>query len=233
MKLLLENWRKYLKESGWSQGPGAEPAAWREDDKPITKLRIFDFDETIAYTESSVRVKTPEGRELDFDNQQKWDNFLVKRGDVGGLEQQGYQFDFSDFSRVKNPEENEMITKIISDIINANRKSRERELYVITARGPEAVKPIRRYLKSLGLDPSEFGGVIGLEGASKRDEIEKIINKHLDGAGNTTIKSIHFFDDSALHLADVKTLEQEFPEIEDIRIKKVIPGDILNVEHKR
>jgi hypothetical protein len=233
VKLLLENWRKYLKESGWSQGPIAEPAARREDDKPITKLRIFDFDETIAYTDSSVRVVTPEGEKLEFDNQEDWDIFLLRTGDVKELEKEGYQFDFSDYSRIKNPEENEMITKIIADLIAANKKIKDRELYIITARGPEAVRPIKRYLRSLDLDPREFAGIIGIEGASKRDEIERIVNGHLDVDGVPTIKSIHFFDDSEIHLSDVRTLKQDFPEIEDIRLKRVIPGDILNVEHKR
>jgi len=240
MKLLLENWRKYLKEEvGFGQGTPPEGEWYKkqtiivEEAPKITKLRIFDFDETIAYTDSSVRVATPEGEKLEFDNQEDWDDFLLRSGDVEELEKEGYQFDFSDYSRVNNPEENEMITNIISNIIEANKKNKDRELYVITARGPEAVRPIRRYLKSLGLNPREFAGVIGLEGSSKRNEIEKIINRHLDEEGTTAIKSIHFFDDSEIHLADVRTLKQDFPEIEDIRLKRVIPGDILNVEHKR
>ena len=38
------------------------------------------------------------------------------------------------------------------------------------------------------------------------------------------------FDDSDIHLNDVKQLRNDFPEIEDIRIKKVIPGDILSLQ---
>ena len=40
MKLLLENWRKYI----------------NEDYEPITTLRIFDFDETIAFTTGVINV---------------------------------------------------------------------------------------------------------------------------------------------------------------------------------
>ena len=216
MKLLLENWRKYL----------------AEESQPIKKLRIFDFDETIAYTDSEVRATSPEGNEIGFPDQEAWDNFIEDMGSVEDAEAAGWSFDFSDYSKVSNPEENEMITKIIADVIAANERNPERELYVITARGPEARGPIRRYLKSLGLNPKAFENVIGLAGASKRDEIERIIQKHTDADGNTTIESIHFFDDSDIHLADVTQLRADFPEIEDIRIKKVVPGDIISLQEK-
>ncbi len=216
MKLLLENWRKYLAEGS----------------QPIKKLRIFDFDETIAYTDSEVRATSPEGNEIGFPDQEAWDNFIEDMGSVEDAEAAGWSFDFSDYSKVSNPEENEMITKIIADVIAANERNPERELYVITARGPEARRPIRRYLKSLGLNPKAFENVIGLAGASKRDEIERIIQKHADADGNTTIESIHFFDDSDIHLNDVKQLRNDFPEIEDIRIKKVFPGGISNVKQE-
>jgi len=216
MKLLLENWRAYLSE----------------ESQPIKKLRIFDFDETIAYTDSEVRVTSPEGELIAFPDQEVWDNFIEDMGSVEDLEAAGWLFDFSDYSKVSNPVENEMITKIIADVIAANERNPERELYVITARGPEARAPIRKYLKSLGLDPKAFQDVIGLDGGSKRDEIEKIIQKHIDEEGNTTIESIHFFDDSDIHLEDVMRLRADFPEIEDIRIKKVVPGDIISLQEK-
>ncbi len=216
MKLLLENWRKYL----------------AEEFQPIKKLRIFDFDETIAYTDSEVRATSPEGKQLTLPDQEGWDDFIKETGSMDDLEAAGWSFDFSDYSRVSNPEENEMITKIIADVIAANERTPERELYVITARGPESRRPIRRYLKSLGLNPKAFEGIIGLGGGSKRDEIERIILKHIDEEGSTTIESIHFFDDSDIHLEEVKQLRDDFPGIKDIRIKKVVPGGIINLQEK-
>jgi len=216
MKLLLENWRKYLSE----------------ESQPIKKLRIFDFDETIAYTDSEVRATSPEGDQLAFPDQEAWDDFIKETGSAEDLEAAGWSFDFSDYSKVLNPEENKMITKIIADVIAANERNPERELYVITARGPEARGPIRKYLKSLGLNPKAFENVIGLNGGSKRDEITRIIQKHTNEEGNTTIESIHFFDDSDIHLDDVRQLRGDFPGIEDIRIKKVVPGDIISLQEK-
>ena len=51
----MENWRKFVNEQVGS----------------VTKLRIFDFDETIATTRSSTRVITPNGEKLEFDDQKK------------------------------------------------------------------------------------------------------------------------------------------------------------------
>ena len=60
MKILMENWRRYLKESA----------------SVINKLRIFDFDETIAYTKSAVRVLDYNGNEFELPSQQEFDDFI-------------------------------------------------------------------------------------------------------------------------------------------------------------
>ena len=216
---------------------------WREysNKKPIKKLRLFDFDETIAYTQSNVRVTPPGSEEITLADQKEFDIYAKKKAKehgvrgydpVPGLEELGYQFDFTDFAAVRSPEENKMITKIIGHIIDANKKDPIRELYVITARRDIAKGPIQNYLRDLGFSLSDFTDVITLAGASKREKIEEIIAKHTDDAGETTIESIHFFDDSKKNLKDVKQLRQLYPQIKDIQIKHVVKGDILSLENK-
>jgi len=60
MKLLLENWRKFI----------------NEEYEPITTLRIFDFDETIAHTRSETRVKAPDGTEATLRDQQEFEEYM-------------------------------------------------------------------------------------------------------------------------------------------------------------
>ena len=60
MKLLLENWRKFV----------------NEDYEPITTLRIFDFDETIAHTRSETRVKAPDGSEATLRDQKEFEEYM-------------------------------------------------------------------------------------------------------------------------------------------------------------
>ena len=97
---------------------------WRDysNKKPIKKLRFFDFDETIAYTQSNVRVTPPGSEEITLADQKEFDIYAKKKAKehgvrgydpVPGLEKLGYQFDFTDFAAVRSPEENKMITKII------------------------------------------------------------------------------------------------------------------------
>ena len=60
MKLIMESWRQFLTES------------------QVTKLRIFDFDETIAFTNSSVKVVTPSGKRVEFPSQLAYDQYIKK-----------------------------------------------------------------------------------------------------------------------------------------------------------
>lgn len=211
----------------------------------ITKLRIFDFDETIAHTEAHVGVIEPDGTTFKLNDQADFDNYIKKEAakfsdiDVEApenfdltvaLSDKDYQFDFSDFSKVINPEENERIVKIIRDLMAANEEDKHREIYVMTARRDDAIKAIQKYLKELGFSRGDFAGVIALGGESKKEAIERLIAKHINEEGVTTIESIHFFDDSKKNLEDVKQLIGEYPNIEDIRIKQVLPDGIITLE---
>tara|TARA_Y100001970_G_scaffold273158_1_gene370928 strand:+ start:7061 stop:7750 length:690 start_codon:yes stop_codon:yes gene_type:complete len=228
MKLIMETWRRYLTES------------------QITKLRIFDFDETIAFTKSSVRVTTPKGKKIEFPSQLEYDNWIKKMGEeldiqdfdpVGAMVRMGYEFDYSDFDKVIDPEENNRIVKILGRVVGANRDDPQREVYIMTARGPESKKPIMDYLMTLKredgsprFEPSDFTGIITLAGQSKQRAIERIILKHsMDG--QTTIKQISFFDDSQKNLDDVIQLRDKYPDI-NIAVEKVEHGDITSLEEK-
>jgi hypothetical protein len=225
MKLILERWRKFTSEA-----------------PVIKKLRLFDFDETIAYTQANVRVTPPGSTEqITLEDQKEFDVYAKEKAaehGVGGydpipaLEELGYKFDFSDFSVVRSPEENKMITDIIGYVVDANKKDPVREIYVITARRNVAKGPIENYLRDLGFSPTDFTDIITLQGASKREKIEEIIAKHTDESGKTTIESIHFFDDSKKNLEDVRQIKELYPQIKDIQIKQVVRGDIHTIKEQ-
>ena len=227
MKLIIENWRKFV----------------NEEKTIIKKLRIFDFDETIAYTKSSVRVVTATGGKLTLPSQEEFDRFiksemsrLSQKGHrfefdpIPALMDLGYEFDFSDFSQVRDPRENEQVTKIIRDVVEANKEDPSREVYVMTARSDDSRGSIKDYLSSLGFGPDDFTDVITLTGGSKREAIANIIEKHKGENGHTTIESVHFFDDSEKNLKDVALLRNDYPHIKDIRIKHVIEDKIMSLE---
>ena len=226
MKLIIENWRKYLTES------------------QVTKLRIFDFDETIAFTNSSVKVVTPGGKRIEFPSQLAYDQYVKKMGTKLGVKDfdpvpamvdMGYEFDYSDFGKVIDPQENDRVVKILGKVAGANRADPSREVYVMTARASDAKQPIMDYLMTLKREdgtprfvPEDFTGIITLAGQSKQDAIEQIIQKH-SADGGTSIKQISFFDDSQKNLDDVMELRAKYPTI-DIAIEKVEHGEITSLE---
>ena len=226
MKLLIENWRRFLAES------------------KVTKLRIFDFDETIAFTNSSVKVTTPEGKRIEFPSQLAYDQYVKKMGKklnikdfdpVPAMVEMGYDFDYSDFGKVIDPKENDRVVKILGRVAGANREDSSREVYVMTARAENAKKPIMDYLMTLKRDdgsprfvPEDFTDIIALAGQSKQDAIEKIIQKH-SVDGETSIRQISFFDDSQKNLDDVMQLREKYPNI-NIAIEKVDHGEITSLE---
>jgi len=228
MKALMENWRRFL----------------GEQKSPIKKLRIFDFDETIAYTSSRTGVLAPGAKEWEWlEGQEAQDKKFAELMSKHSLEQRpdidptvplskiGYEFNFKSYSEVLDPKENELVTNIIRRVIQANRVSPIREVYVMTARSSEAKIAIEDYLRSIGLDPrKDFTAILTLTGASKGDKISEIIASHPGEGRRTSIESVHFFDDSERNLADVKRAMEEWPEIEDVRIKHVIEGEIRTVK---
>ena len=149
----------------------------------------------------------------------------------------GYEFDYSDFSKVIDPEENDRVVKILGRVVGANRNDPQREVYIMTARGPESREPIADYLMTLKREDGsprfkegDFAGIITLAGQSKQKAIERLILKHsLDG--QTTIKQISFFDDSQKNLDDVLELRDKYPNI-GIAVEKVEHSDITSLEEQ-
>jgi predicted NUDIX family NTP pyrophosphohydrolase len=215
MKILMENWRRYMRESS----------------KTITKLRIFDFDETIAYTKSAVRVFDKNDKEFELNSQQEYDDF-IKGTSTSELEAQGYRFDFSDFSKVKDPKINNDVIEHLKRIVYKNRGDRTRAVYVLTARGDEARQPIKDYLLTVEDEKTnlplfkegDFDDIITVTGGSKRQAIKKLISDH-SVDGETTITDIAFWDDSDSNIADVLKLRDETPDIQ-IQVNHVTHGAI-------
>ena len=183
MKLLLENWRRYLNES-----KVVIPGDIYEE-----VLAVFDFDETIADTHAKTVVRAKNsGKALRRLNQKQLDATAPKSGE---------EFDFSEFDDVDYAEEKKYITdkmKIFIQDPNA-------QVIVATARRERAQDSIQRYLDFLGI-PTKSLIIQGLTGGSKGDYIQKIIEK------NPSIKELYFFDDSEANVQDVWMKVNKFKE---------------------
>ena len=187
MKLLLENWRKYLNES---------------------KLRVFDFDDTIAKSDSKIYITTDTGREL-----------VMTPGQYATHKvNPDYEYDFSEFDDVINPREIKQITNIVRNAINAGTDGRE--IAILTARARGAEDAIKKYLKSIDIDISKITFV--LLGDSAPEAKAEWVAERIE-AGATDVL---FFDDSEKNFDAIEALSEVYPKVKIIARKVKYAEDI-------
>ena len=190
MKLLFENWRKYL---------------LLENLQNTTKLAIFDFDETIAFSDTITNViDKVTGKIFQVTTQEELDKL---RGDSDR-----YEFDFSPLDIVTNAVENPFVTNILREKIADPMTS----VMVLTARRDAVEDDIHRVLDSFKINTKEVY-IVGLEGANKGEFVlEQIIQKY------PNIKEVEFYDDSLNNITAMK-ITKNIADLEKF--------DIYYVEH--
>ena len=174
MKLLFENWRKYLTES---------------------KLRVFDFDDTLAKSDSKIHITTDTGEKI----------IMTPAEYATHTQNANYEYDFSEFSQVINPREIKQITNIVRNAINAGTEGRE--IAILTARAPDAEPAVRSYLEDIGLDTSKI--TFELLGDSNPQAKSGWIADRIE-AGATDVL---FFDDSGNNVDAVNQLKEIHPDV--------------------
>ncbi len=195
MKLLLENWRKYLNENIGT----------------AKRLSIFDFDETIAFSEGYIIVINKQtGKQFNISSQEEYDK-LKNDG--------GYEFDFSPLDQVNNAVENPNITSILRDRLSDSNT----QVMILTARAPVAIDDIHRVLQTFD-DPIKTNNIImiGNEGGNKGEYVRDVILSKYNN-----IKEIEFYDDSDNNIVDMKAIKNETSEngrVENFDIYKVVEG---------
>ena len=174
-------------------------------EEPITTLRIFDFDETIAHTESETRVKAPDGTEVTLRNQQEFEAYMsqaaAKEGinafdPVSALQESGYDIDLSDFAIVKDPVEITVITDIMREF------PPDSKTYVMTARRGGSLGPILDYISEIGIDANQVRP-IATQGVSNGDTIAHMIGQKIMSDGKSNINRIEYYEDSQKNIDDV------------------------------
>jgi hypothetical protein len=153
------------------------------------KLRIFDFDDTLVKTNSNIYIKHKDGKES-----------KLTPGEYAVYEpKEGDQFDFSDFEKVKQPQEIKGVTRLLKNIVRVGGS----EIVILTARS--AYKPIKNYLSDIGLDKLFVVALADSDPQKKADWIE---NKIKGG-----VTDVFFIDDSHKNVAAVKALSKKYPNI--------------------
>ena len=151
------------------------------------KLRIFDFDDTLVFTNSFIYVKDKSGKEKKLTPGE----FAVYK------EKPGEEYDFRDFYSVQEPQELKKITNVLKRIINKNGGD---GVYILTAR-PQAVdKHVQKYLKDIGIN--QRIPVIGLQSNNPKDKADWV-EKKIDDEG---YDDVYFADDSIKNVNAMKDM---------------------------
>jgi predicted ABC-type ATPase len=128
---------------------------------------------------------------------------FAKRGDK--MEAKGAKWDFSEFNKVVDGEKGPLF-----DVMKKMKEAAgERDMFILTARSPEAAKAIHKFLKEMGVDiPLE--NITGLANSSPFAKAEWIIEKASEGYND-----FYFADD---HAPNVKAVKEVLGQI-DVKSK--------------
>ena len=161
------------------------------------KLRVFDFDDTLVQTKSNIYITHTDGKKSTL-TPGEYAVYEPKKGD---------KFDFSDFQKVKQPQEIKGVTDLLRKLAKAEG---ERSIVILTARG--VYKPIKDYLSDIGLRDIY---VVALNSADPQDKADWIEQKIKEGYND-----VFFIDDSRKNVQAVKALEKKYPNIK-LQVRQV------------
>ena len=167
-------------------------------------MSIFDFDDTLAQSNSKVGVTMPDGKKRKITATE----FAVESAD---LEAAGAAFDFSEFNKVIDGKKGPFFD--LAQQINS--KFGNKDIYILTARPQESAYAIHAFLKGMGLNiPIE--NITGLEDGKASAKANWVVNKINSGYNN-----ILFADDAIKNVQAVKEVLEAANVKNDVKLAQV------------
>ena len=173
----------------------------RNPEAPVKKIRVFDFDDTLARSNSNVLYEMPDGTEGLLSATQ----FAERAGE---LESQGATFDFAEFSEVVDGKKGPVF-KAIENIVKARGAE---DVFILTARPANAAGPIKEFMDALGVNlPIE--NIVGLGDGTPQAKARWMTGKAAEGYNDfffvdDAYKNVKAVQD-ALDVFDVKSKTQQ------------------------
>ncbi len=170
----------------------------RTPNAPVKKIRVFDFDDTLARTKSNVLYTMPDGTTGKLTAEE-----FAKKGDA--MVAEGVKWDFSEFNKVMEGQKGPLFE--VAQKIQEARGTKD--VFVLTARSQEAAPAIKQFLDSIGLNiPAE--NITGLGNSSPYAKSNWIVDKAAEGYND-----FYFADD---HLGNVKAVKEVLSQV-DVKSK--------------
>ncbi len=155
--------------------------------QPVKKIRVFDFDDTIATSNSLVFYTKVDGTK----GKLTADEFATKGFD---LINEGAVMDFTDFNLVRDGKRGPLF-----NVAKKIKQARGNEdLFILTARAPESKDAIYEFLKAEGLEFKKEN-IVGLGNSTGEAKANWIIDKAAEGYND-----FYFADDAYQNVKAVK-----------------------------
>jgi len=149
---------------------------------PVKGISVLDFDDTVGITNSKIVVTMPNGgiRILNATE------FALEHS---GLEALGAEFDFSDFNKVVDGKRGPLFDKLKKAVDKYGNSN----VFILTARAPEAATAIFEWLKSEGVT-LKFDNIVGLADGAAQAKANWMVSKVAEGYND-----FYFSDDAILN----------------------------------
>ena len=166
----------------------------------MKKLRVFDFDDTLARTDSRVRVRKSSGDQLELTPAQ----YATYDKDLEDT------LDYSDFNTLIRPRIIPWVFKILQNVVSSGG-----DAIVLTARGPESQGLIRDFLA--------VHGISGIEIVTLGDSNPMMKAAHIAARiEEFGYNFVEFFDDSVKNVHAVERMvANRYPDV-TVRARHVV-----------
>jgi hypothetical protein len=176
-------------------------------------ITVLDFDDTLATTKSLVKYTTPDGTTGTLNAEQYASTYE-------DLQDQGYTFDFSDFNKVVKGK----LAPLFNKAIKLQDKFGPENMFVLTARPPQAAKAIFDFLKANGLN-IPIKNITGLANSTSEAKALWIADKVGEGYND-----FYFADDALQNVQAVKNMLDQFDVKSKVQQAKVKFSKGMNTE---
>ena len=160
---------------------------------PTKGITVLDFDDTLATTKSLVKYTRPDGTTGTLNAEEYASTYE-------DLLDQGFTFDFSDFNKVVKGK----IAPLFNKAIKLQGKFGPENMFVLTARPPQAAKAIFDFLKANGLN-IPIKNITGLGNSTAEAKALWIADKVGNGYND-----FYFADDALQNVQAVKNMLDQF-----------------------
>jgi len=175
-------------------------------------ITVLDFDDTLATTESLVRYTGPDGETGTLNAEQFANTYQ-------DLLNQGYKFDFSEFNKVVKGK----IAPLFQKALKLQKKFGPENMFVLTARPPQAAKAIFDFLKANGLN-IPLKNITGLGNSTAEAKALWVAGKVGEGYND-----FYFADDALQNVQAVENMLEQFDvkrKVQQARIQFSKPADL-------